>query len=158
MSTNWRVEGQGSDLSSDIEDLVEAVLNNASNWSETDPARTDITWGNIADNNYGTYRINVVFLNNEEEVDTLGDASSEIRAFVAIEVYVQSATENSKPDQLGKIMRQIDKICALQSTNLGSGMRYMTRPRWSKPTPRNPQMSEWYVTGRVQVHYRMTKS
>lgn len=155
MST-WGLEGSSplADFTTDVPDLVEALLNNGSNWAETDPARADIIFGNDADNNYGDFHIHCTFGRTESSPDILGSKSYSYNDQVAIHVSVRVPTANTKPAQLGKMKRQIDKIIAQNCTALGQQIRYISIPQWGNPEQLRSEQTKWVVVGICDIVYR----
>lgn len=155
--SSYAYEGQGSEPTTDIADAIEALINSAS-WTETDPARADVKFGNNAYDGYGSYQVQVMHIADIKEDDTLGGRSQEITGTYAIHVWVRTGTRNTKPAQLGKIKRQINKIIVLNRGSLASGIRDIEVPEWSNDQPQNPDRTLWHTVGRTRVNYRMTVS
>lgn len=157
--THYRVEGQSIDLATDIPTMVSNLLNNQTNWTETNPALSSIKFGTDGWDGFTQYQINVYWLTRTSPTpDTIGDVSREVRDWVAIDLCVRNVTRHSFPAEIGNMMRMVDVILALNATNLGNGIRWCSPPEWNNPQMTRGTDSLAYCHGRVEVHYRMVKS
>lgn len=165
MSTNWRYEGQSTDPSVDIDDLVQTLITN--NWTQTNPPLNNGSNGGVRMvsgnyDGYGDYAVSTQLLTQTSpEFDTLGASSAVYTFWVGLDVYARTATANTKPAQLGNMIRQIEKILALNTTSLASGIRFVGIPEWNQAiatADADGTKSLWYVHGRVLVNFRMAKS
>lgn len=151
MST-WIVAGQATDLTSDVEDLVLALLNSVTNWVETDPAFAAVVFGTDWWDDYGDYQVHCKHNSTRSSVAANGWRRFSYHSFVDIHIFCRRTTED-KPTQLGKMQRQIEKIIGQNVGNVGQGIQGLKLNDWTPAHDPDNLATTWHVVGTVELIY-----
>ena len=155
---SWVVEGQNSDFTSTVAEIVLGLFNNASNWTETTVGFSNIRYTTGWWDGYGNYGVIVRPLSiSKNGADVLGSTSYEFEEYLQVHIFVTSATINQIPTFVWAIKSQIEKICAQLRTTAGQGIRYIGLPQWTYGAMEGDSQAlqdTWHEYGRMQVVYR----
>lgn len=160
---SWRVAGQGSDLTTDVEDLVIALLK--ANWTETDPAANTgsardpakVYFGNDWWDDFGDYQVHVSETTQYTSPINNGWTLFQYDVNVSLDVFVRRLAEDQSDPQVGKIQREIERIIGLNPGVLGQGVSFARLTEWRQiPDPTNV-ISVWHMVGNVNVRLYKVK-
>ena len=161
--SSWKVAGQATDLTSDVEDLIIALLK--ANWTETDPAANTgsdrdpgkVYFGNDWWDDFGDYQVHVSETYQSSGTVNNGWTLFQYDVNVALDVFVRRLAEDQSDPQVGKIQREIERIIGLNPGSLGQGVLWGKITEWRQiPDPSNI-ISVWHMVGNVQCRYYKVK-
>lgn len=151
MST-WKISGQSSDFTSDPEDLIEALLNNGTNWTETTPARSSIKFGNDWWDGYGSFQIHVIKGRYQRVPQTNDWKKYRYNQQIEIHVFARRNGAN-KPAEWGNMERQIEKIISQNKTGIGQGISVGSITGFEDMGANDNQKSTWHSMMTCEILY-----
>lgn len=150
--SSWIVTGQASDFTSDIEDLVEALLDDSDNWVETDPAYASVKFGNDTWDGNKDYQVHVTRGRYTREPQNNAWNMYRYHHDVEVHVFCRRVVEN-KPDQWGKMERQIEKIISQNKTAFGQGITVGSISGFEVPANDSNLKTRWHSMMTVSLLY-----